>query len=368
MRKVPTRCRPIRIRSCVFVVWSLSFCCHSLADTLDVPGTYGTIQDALDAATDGDVVLVAPGVYTQNLSFGTKQVALRSTAGPASTIISVAGGVGVELSGHAELTGFTITGAASNFGAAVRVHGIGTVIKGNVFDDNTAMPGGFGAAIGANSASPIVDGNVFKHNHADNQYNSGVVCFINSSSPTIINNVFEDNFARTLNLLLPRGNSPVVANNTFVGNPIAVKYASYSPTTFTNNIFDGNTTAVTLDYPYYLPTWTSNLVHNNGTDYAGGLPDYTGTDGNISADPLFVSASDFHLQLGSPAINAGQSLDAPDHDFDGTPRPFGGAYDIGAFERVPEPTSIVLAGLGSLLLGYHWRRRTKKENSHAATP
>ena len=30
---------------------------------LEVPGTYPTIQQAVDAAGDGDVVLVAPGIY-----------------------------------------------------------------------------------------------------------------------------------------------------------------------------------------------------------------------------------------------------------------------------------------------------------------
>jgi hypothetical protein len=54
---------------------------------------------------------------------------------------------------------------------------------------------------------------------------------------------------------------------------------------------------------------------------------------SMQADPLFVNASvnDFHLQLGSPAVNAGTELGV-DRDLDGTPRPQGAGYDIGAFE------------------------------------
>jgi len=53
--------------------------------------------------------------------------------------------------------------------------------------------------------------------------------------------------------------------------------------------------------------------------------------------PMFVSSStpyDFHLQSGSPAIDAGLTLSQVPYDFDGTARPQGSAYDIGAYEYV----------------------------------
>jgi hypothetical protein len=45
-----------------------------------------------------------------------------------------------------------------------------------------------------------------------------------------------------------------------------------------------------------------------------------------------VSASDFHLQSGSPAINAGLTIASVTDDYAGTTRPKGSAYDIGAYE------------------------------------
>jgi hypothetical protein len=56
-----------------------------------------------------------------------------------------------------------------------------------------------------------------------------------------------------------------------------------------------------------------------------------GASGNISADPLFVGTSDYHLTAGSPCINAGTPVGAPKIDFDGKAR--GDKPDIGAFQH-----------------------------------
>jgi hypothetical protein len=42
--------------------------------------------------------------------------------------------------------------------------------------------------------------------------------------------------------------------------------------------------------------------------------------------------NDYRLKAGSPAANAGTSLSLVTDDIAGTPRPQGGAYDIGAYE------------------------------------
>ncbi len=54
----------------------------------------------------------------------------------------------------------------------------------------------------------------------------------------------------------------------------------------------------------------------------------------VKADPKFVNASglDFHLLKGSPAIDNGSSSLAPSTDFEGTRRPQGKGFDIGADE------------------------------------
>ncbi len=55
---------------------------------------------------------------------------------------------------------------------------------------------------------------------------------------------------------------------------------------------------------------------------------------SIIANPLFVDANgyNFHLQNNSPAVDTGSPNDAPEVDFDNNSRPYGNAYDLGAYE------------------------------------
>ncbi len=79
--------------------------------------------------------------------------------------------------------------------------------------------------------------------------------------------------------------------------------------------------------------------------------DVVGT-GVLNVDPLFINAadSDYHLRLGSPAIDTGTSLGAPTLALDFEPRPMngnatGGAeHDMGCYER-PPATAGRLAGV-----------------------
>ena len=67
---------------------------------------------------------------------------------------------------------------------------------------------------------------------------------------------------------------------------------------------------------------------------AGSIP--SGLTGTIAADPMLVSPTtfDFHLQPTSPAIDHGVATPAAT-DYDGTPRPRGTAFDVGAYEWSP---------------------------------
>ncbi len=95
-------------------------------------------------------------------------------------------------------------------------------------------------------------------------------------------------------------------------------------------------------------TISGGSVSVSCSDIEGG---WTGT-GNISSDPQFVMPGywsnngtayigddywvpgDFHLQAISPCIDSGTSSSAPSIDTEGTPRPQGAGYDMGAYEYV----------------------------------
>jgi hypothetical protein len=85
----------------------------ALAGTLAVPGTYPTIQAAVDAAGEGDTVLVSPGTYHENVVIGV-DLLLRSVGGPAVTVID-GGGLGDAVSAlqGSGVEGFTLTGGAT---------------------------------------------------------------------------------------------------------------------------------------------------------------------------------------------------------------------------------------------------------------
>ena len=98
------------------------------ADVLFVDGTncpgpgdgsavdpYCSIQTAIDNAVDTDEIVVAPGTYTETINFLGKAVTLRSSDGPAVTILDGTGSLHVVqcVSGEGPssvLDGFTITG------------------------------------------------------------------------------------------------------------------------------------------------------------------------------------------------------------------------------------------------------------------
>jgi len=126
-------------------------------------------------------------------------------------------------------------------------------------------------------------------------------------------------------------------------------------TTLVNSIIWGNT-AGQGNPELYLDGGSISAAF---CDILGG---WSGT-GNIDLDPLF-SGPTYSLLAGSPCIDAG--MDAGVYlDITGQLRPFdylgidnNGSlpeFDVGAYETIPEPSMILLLGLGGLLV----RRRRK---------
>lgn len=320
---------------------------NSATATTTVGSSAGSLQSLIDVAGPGDTVLVPSGLYVGGIDFNSKNITLASISGSASTILHGNNGTAVRMGPGGTIRGFTITGANASFGAGIEVIGSGSVISRNIFDGNMQSAGGFGAAIGGNSASPMIERNIFRNNGCDTQFLSGVVAFVNGSSPTIVNNLFVNNPCRGINLSLPQGNTPQIMNNTFVGNSVAIRVdrrVSQITQTYRNNILFQNGIGLEVEFGSESdnPVWGNNLVFSNTTNYQG-IANPTGLNSNISANPLFVSASavDYHLLAGSPAIDAGSTLGAPSIDFDGTSRPLDGngdstpSFDIGAFEFSP---------------------------------
>ena len=145
------------------------------ATTLNVPANFATIQAAINAASDGDTVLVAPGTYTESIDFLGKAIAVESAQGPGGTTID-GGSQATVVSFHsgesraAVLQGFTIQhGVTTTQGGGIEIFGASPTVSGNVIANNQA--GGDGAGIDVQSggnplrtSSPLITGNTITGN------------------------------------------------------------------------------------------------------------------------------------------------------------------------------------------------------------
>ncbi len=297
---------------------------------------YNTIQEGINAAVSGDVVGVAAGTYFENVNLG-EGIQLIG-AERTSTIID-GGGLGtvVSMQNASLLRGFTIQHGSASFGAGIVTRGSPT-ISHNIIRNNHQGGGGAGAAIHGNCSSPTITSNLITENTADTQFLSGALSFVNCSSPYIANNVIWNNSGRgAINLTLPTGNSPMVINNTIFGNSGAgIKIdirVDQSAVIVANNISIGNTTGIQVDFGSVdsLPTLIYNDVFNNSVNYSG-MSDITGTNGNVSVDPVFMD--EFHLAGNSPLVDAGSPTIFPSSDFDGDSRPLDGDVDGTAISEI----------------------------------
>ena len=87
----------------------------AFATDLLVPSQYSSMQGAINAAVDGDTVIVAPGTYNETMTINGKSITIRSSGGATATKIDRVNGGGTifNVYGSAEkqvtIEGFTIT-------------------------------------------------------------------------------------------------------------------------------------------------------------------------------------------------------------------------------------------------------------------
>ena len=170
-----------------------------------------------------------------------------------------------------------------------------------------------------------------------------------SGSLTITNSLAQNN--KFYGMRGGAGGSLTIINCTIDGNVRGVAGWSGSPSgtvAIHNTIFSNNTiVAIEDDSESALTaivTVSQSTFWANPTNMilSRRMPIFRATEtvappgaGNAVANPLYVGATDLHLQPGSPCIDSGIATAAPDHDLDQNPRPRGAAFDRGAYEFAP---------------------------------
>ena len=114
---------------------------------------YTSIQAAIDAANNGDEIIVSPGTYVENINFNGKQITVRSASGdPADTIIDGGNSGSVvkfnsQETSAATLAGFTIQNGEAKYGAGIYVYNNthptfeNLVVTGNVARNTSGSSG-----------------------------------------------------------------------------------------------------------------------------------------------------------------------------------------------------------------------------------
>jgi len=151
-------------------------------------GDFLTIQEGLSAASDGDTVLVAPGVYTgpgnKNLSFGGGSTVVRGLASRDETVIDCEGaGRGFYIGGGAApvIENLMVTNGDTIRGGGMYLEGTSPTLRNVRFVDNASTDGGGG--LYCRNGSPTLEDVLFDDNTANVQ-GGGMLCVNSSASLT----------------------------------------------------------------------------------------------------------------------------------------------------------------------------------------
>jgi parallel beta-helix repeat protein len=276
----------------------------TLTVDLNDTGQYTDIQSAIDAAADGDTVLVKPGEYviTESITFKGKGITVRGEAGSDATTIRMA--EAPTYPAHASVVMFE--SAETN---AAALEGV------NVTGGDATGYGWSGGGVCCRNSSPTLTNCTIAGNTAF--FGGGVSCY--SSSPFIANCTISGNsaFVGGGGVFCVDNSSPILTNCTIVDNSIDGIITGYewglsgggvncrdSSPTLTNCTISGNSGAWEGGGVY---CWNSSLTLKNciAWDNLGGsvskdvdsnlIITYSciegervwAGEGNINQDPLF---------------------------------------------------------------------------------
>lgn len=280
-----------RIVTQVFLVlllssWILALRVHSgrtEPSLIVVPDNYSNVQEAINAASDGDNILVRNGTYYENIIVN-KTVSLIGESKEA-TIINATGShhVVTVISDDVVVRGFTVCDSGL-VRAGICVEGSGCSILDNIFIRNHE-------GIFLDGRVSIVQDNVVYNNYFINNHDCGILIW-NSHINNITSNVVENsNFGI---YLFSNASMNVIGHNRVLSNGAAGVIFNLG---CCNNILTNNNVSYN---GYDLEIWTAgivlaiqsngnHIVRNNICSNRFGINQHSGSDNNAICHNNFIN-------------------------------------------------------------------------------
>jgi hypothetical protein len=223
-----------------------------------------------------------------------------------------------------------VSGTIAGYGGAIYIHATDwSYIANNHIEGNQTSEsyGGAGGGISLNYGEAHLTGNTIVSNTAAG---GGGILMRGSEPITLSNNLIARNYAalRGGGIYVvssePPASQAILINNTIADNgDTGVTGWQYVALTMTNNLIAGHATGVNTTVPASATVAADTNLFWNTHD------PITGTNA-ILQDPLL--APGYGPRPGSPAVDNGLTIPWLMVDLEGTTRPQGSAYDLGAFE------------------------------------
>jgi parallel beta-helix repeat protein len=289
-------------------------------DRADYPAAdFTKIQEAVDAASPGDTIIVYPGTYIENVDVNTANLTIKSQNGTANCTVNAANSsdhVFDVTASWVNITGFTVENATTDMAgiylgnnvqhcnissnnATNNYFGIWlSSSSSNTLTNNTASSNNYGIFLGYSSNSNTLtnntassnnyDGiylssssnNTLTNNTANSNYDDGIYLVSSSNSNTLTNNTATSNDACGIYLDSSSNNNTLTnntatsndacgiylyssSNNTLTNNTASSNYYGIILGSSSNNTLTNNTANLNGDYGIYLHSSSNNTIYNN---------------------------------------------------------------------------------------------------------
>lgn len=305
------------------------------ATIISVPTDYNSIQEAIDVSSNGDTILVDPGIYYENINFKGKNITVASQfiinnelGIIQSTIIDGSQPVHEDtascvlfISGEdstAVLAGFTITGgqgtrwedehSAYDFteGGGILIQFSSPTIRNNIiqfnyatYEDPITIVSAGGGAIRAGDSNPHILNNMILYN--EGRYGGGIV--LNYSGAVIKNNIIAYNsggqdYGGGGLWILDNGDNPIIIeNNTIYKNSSYLGGGGM-------RIWDSDVTIRNCILWENEASYSDQIQGTGNVTYSDVQDGYEG-EGNLDILPEFITNNNLLLDITSPCVDFG---------------------------------------------------------------